>query len=556
MRGLMSKSYNYDQNVESKVIKDTIETPIKHSFIEGLTISEYFNSSYGARKGMSDTAMKTSKSGYMTRKLVDATQEVIIKETDCFVNKGFLVSDIVDTKTDVIIESLAERITDRYPVENILHPKTGEIISAAGTLISSQDAQLMQSLGINEVEIRSVLFCRAKQGVCQRCFGIDLTTRKPIEIGMAIGVVAAQSIGEPGTQLTMRTFHTGGVSGGANIAQATISEIDGLVESIEKASDGLSYSVLIKNPVETVAYTVNINSIFRIKRGDRIKAGEKIVDGSISIPNLLLVAGIGAVRQYMIKEVQKVYRSQGIEISDKYVEVIIRQLTNKLVVQDPGDSQYFSGEVVELNAFTNTNTLLLNEGKVPASAVNIVFGLEEAPSKADSFLSAASFQDTKKILIDAAVRSKRDKLTSLKENVILGNLIPSGSALMDTQELIARAEATNAITTRLFLPKEDLISFIEQHVDLNSLPNKVLVISSKIVSLAQNRIVAKSSYPIKLDLIRAESEQIIGFSPQAIPIALVHGLLMADAGIDESNVPNHQNYILLPKDPYPTCQGL
>jgi DNA-directed RNA polymerase subunit beta' len=219
MRGLMSKSFNYDQKSESKIIKDTIETPIKHSFIEGLSISEYFNSSYGARKGMSDTAMKTSKSGYMTRKLVDATQEVIVKLADCGVRRGILISDIIDTKTDVVIEKISDRAIDRFAMHDIIDPRNNKIIVKAHELISPEISELIEVAGIEEIEVRSVMYCRANQGVCQKCFGLDLTKRQPVEIGTNIGVIAAQSIGEPGTQLTMRTFHTGGVSGGSNIAQ-------------------------------------------------------------------------------------------------------------------------------------------------------------------------------------------------------------------------------------------------------------------------------------------------------------------------------------------------
>jgi DNA-directed RNA polymerase subunit beta' len=458
MRGLMSKSFNYDQKLESKVIKDTIEAPIKHSFIEGLTISEYFNSSYGARKGMSDTAMKTSKSGYMTRKLVDATQEVVVKINDCYTTKGIIVSDITDTKTDMVIESIAERIVDRYSINDIYDLK-GNIIVKAGEMISAKSAAIIEKNEIQQVEIRSVIFCKTPQGVCQKCFGTDLTTRQEVKIGTAIGVIAAQSIGEPGTQLTMRTFHTGGVSGGANIAQgferlkqlldvvppkewetAVISEIQGKVTKIDNIGD--EYQIHVSNEIDTVVYTTNINSTLRVKKGDSLNPGDKITDGYVNIKNLLLVAGIENVREYIIKEVQKVYRSQGIEISDKYIEVIIKQLTNKIIIRDPGDSKFFSGEVVDLNNFTSHNISLFEQNKKPANGINTIFGLDHAPSKSDSFLSAASFQDTKKILIDAAVKGQKDMLLSLKENVILGQLIPAGSSLIDSKTLFEMADET------------------------------------------------------------------------------------------------------------------
>ena len=455
MRGLMSKSYNYDQKQKSKIIKDTIEIPIKHSFIEGLTISEYFNSSYGARKGMTDTAMKTSKSGYMTRKLVDATQEVIINEEDCGTKAGIVIKEIKETKLNSIIESLQERLTNRFPISDVINPNTKKVIVSAGNIITEEIAKQIVDAGITSVEVRSVLKCKSLHGICQKCFGTDLTTNELIEKYTAIGVIAAQSIGEPGTQLTMRTFHTGGVSGGSNIAQgferlkqlfdvippkewekAVISEIDGKVISISQDED--HKIVTIKNSKDELTFNVNLNVALRVKEGDIVSRGDKISDGSIDIKHLLKVAGIDKVRSYIIKEVQKVYRSQGIEIADKYIEVIVRQLTNKVQVYDPGDTEFFVGQIVDINTFRIENEKLLKSSstKKPATAGNLIFGLDEAPSKSDSFLSAASFQDTKKILTDASVRGQVDRLYGLKENVIFGNLIPCGTGKSNIEDVI------------------------------------------------------------------------------------------------------------------------
>lgn len=458
MRGLMSKSYNYDQKQQSKITKDTIEVPIKHSFIEGLSINEYFNSSYGARKGMTDTAMKTSKSGYMTRKLVDATQEVIINDVDCQTNSGVWVEPIIETQTKGLYETIADRIVHRFTISPIIHPKTKKIIVDADTLVTPDLANEVLAADVQKALVRSPMYCESQRGLCQKCFGNDLTTNKLVELGTAIGVIAAQSIGEPGTQLTMRTFHTGGVSTETNLAQGferlkqifdvvtpkewercVIAENTGTVKSIENTDTGKV--VTVANKYDSRSYDIRYDAILRVKVNDEITPGSKITEGSIDIKTLLRVAGVDAVRQYMIREVQKVYRIQGIEISDKYVETIIRQLTSKLQITDPGDSNYFVGQIVDINLFRTENTKLLLSNKQPAIAVNQVFGLDEAPSKTGSFLSAASFQDTKKILTDAAVRGQIDHLVGLKENVILGNLIPAGTGYMDSEEIIKLGEA-------------------------------------------------------------------------------------------------------------------
>ena len=455
MRGLMSKSYNYDQKRKSRVIKDTIEIPIKHSFIEGLTVSEYFNSSYGARKGMTDTAMKTSKSGYMTRKLVDATQEIIINEHDCGVKRGLKVSAIVDQKDGTVIEPLYDRIVGRNIVFDLVHD--GELVIKANELITPAIAKRIVELGIEEIEVRSPLQCQSQSGICQKCFGLDLSTNKEIKKGTAIGVIAAQSIGEPGTQLTMRTFHTGGVAGGSNITQgferlkqlfdcippkpwekATISEIKGVVKQVEWEVEVIR--VTIENELETIEYELPIDAKLRVQEGDHVIPGSKISDGSIDVNELLKVAGINVVRDYLIKEVQKVYRAQGIEISDKYIEVIVRQLTTKVTIVNPGDSNLFIGETISINRFKEIAQELIANKKTPPMILSQVFGLDSAPAMSGSFLSAASFQDTKKTLTDAAARAQVDYLAGLKENVILGNLIPAGTGLEDTDTILENGQ--------------------------------------------------------------------------------------------------------------------
>lgn len=459
MRGLMNRSYNYDQNSDSKIIKDIIEVPIKHSFIEGLSVIEYFNSSYGARKGMTDTAMKTAKSGYMTRKLVDAAQEVIVKSLDCGAIQGFLVKEIRQPNNDIPVRTLYERILYRYPMMDVVDPNTSEIIVAKNEIITHEIAEKITNAGITEVLIRSVLCCQQHQGICQKCFGYQLTTKKPIEVGTAIGVIAAQSVGEPATQLTMRTFHSGGVADENNISQgferlkqlfdivapnkweeAIISEISGTVTEINLLEN--KKVVIIKNDYCKREYEIDINLPLMVKVNDEIKFGQRLCVGLINLRKLLEVSGIKAVRQYIIEEIQQVYWLQGIDLADKYIEIIVYQLTSKLKILSPNDSQWNINEVVDVIEFTKEVTKLLLDNKTPPTACNIIFGLEEAPSKTNSFLAAASFQDTKKILTDAAVQGRIDHLASLKENIIVGNLIPAGTGLLSPEEIINNPNST------------------------------------------------------------------------------------------------------------------
>lgn len=460
MRGLMNRSYNYDQNLESKVIHDIIEVPIKRSFIEGLTVIEYFNSSYGARKGMTDTAMKTSKSGYMTRKLVDAAQEVIVKSEDCGVNKGLFVEAIYDSANSVPIKTLQDRIVYKCSYENIVHPETKEIIVAANEIISPEIANEIANAGITKVQVRSVLHCQQTQGICQRCFGSDLSTKKMVDIGTAIGVISAQSVGEPAIQLTMRTFHSGGVAGDANISQgferlrqlfeivspkkwetSVISEISGVVEDISIKDD--EKVVVVSNKFDRREYSIDLNLPLFVSKGQIVKFGERLCDGGVDLKKLLEVSGIEAVRSYIVQEIQKVYWIQGIDISEKYIEVIVRQLTSKLKVLAPNDSKWSMNEIVDYPTFTQECTKLLLEGKIPPIAISIIFGLEEAPEKTNSFLAAASFQDTKKILTDASVKGQVDFLRSLKENIMVGNLIPAGTGLKTSEEVISDPNSYN-----------------------------------------------------------------------------------------------------------------
>ena len=464
MKGLTSKSYNYDQKTENKIIRDIIEIPIKHSFIEGLTVSEYFNSSYGARKGMADIAMKTSKSGYMTRKLVDAAQEIIINQIDCGTTTGMVVREIIDSKQGAVIEKLHDRILDRFAAKDIYNPNTKELIVKGGEIIDRHVAKAIIDAGITEVEIRSVIACGLRHGICQKCFGNDLTTKKPIAVGEAIGVIAAQSVGEPGTQLTMRAFHSESVTVASNIAKgferlkqllnvippkpwekAEISEIIGEVIKVENTPT--SVKVTVKGVTEERMYerpfSLSGGSVL-VKEGDHVNYGDKIFDGIIDIRDLLKVAGIERVRMYFLKEIQKVYRLQGIEINDRYIEVIIRQLTNNVQITNPQDSEYFIGQIITISEYNEVCKKLFAEHKQFPTAVNLVFSIDDVPSLSESFLSAASFQCTKKVLTDAAVRGQVDPLRGLKENVILGKLIPVGTGLKDKETILREGEEAYA----------------------------------------------------------------------------------------------------------------
>ena len=433
MRGLMSNPKG-----------ETIELPIKSSFREGLTASEFFISTHGARKGSTDTALKTADSGYLTRRLVDVAQEVIVTEDDCGTDRGFLVTELYNTSDNSVIVPLYDRLVGRYSQKDIVHPETGEIIVKAGEMMDETLAKEVTDAGIKEVEIRSVFGCRAKGGVCRKCYGRNLATGEEVELGEAIGIMAAQSIGEPGTQLTMRTFHMGGVAGGADITQglpriqelfearnpkakSIISEIEGSVTAIND-NNGRA-EIVVANDLETKSYLAPYGAKLRVSVNQPVGIGSKITEGSIDPKELLVVADVQAVENYILKEVQKVYRLQGIEISDKHIEVIVRQMLKKIRIVEGGDTGALPGTHVNTERFTELNKQILKEGKHPAVGRPILLGITKASLETESFLSAASFQETTKILTDAAIKGKVDHLTGLKENVIIGKLLPAGTGL-------------------------------------------------------------------------------------------------------------------------------
>ena len=433
MRGLMAKPSG-----------DAIELPIKSCFRHGLSVSEFFIATHGARKGGADTALKTADSGYLTRRLVDISQDVIVREEDCHTDHGFLVKEIRDTAQDTVIVPLEDRLVGRYTVRDVINPTTGEVIVKGNYLMNEEDAKKIIEAGITEVEIRSLFGCETKDGVCKHCYGRNLATGKEVVIGEAVGIMAAQSIGEPGTQLTMRTFHTGGVAGGditmglprvqelfearTPKGEAEISEIEGEVIEIEDKNG--RWHVVVKNDLEQKEYLTNFGARLRVKKGEHIKNGQKITEGAISPKKLLEVSDVTAVEKYILKEVQKVYRSQGIAISDKHIEVITRQMLRKLVIVEGGDTDMLPGTRVDIIDFTCKNEKALLEGKHPAVASPLVLGITKAALETESFLSAASFQETTRVLTDAAIKGKVDHLHGLKENVITGKLIPAGNGLL------------------------------------------------------------------------------------------------------------------------------
>jgi DNA-directed RNA polymerase subunit beta' len=430
MRGLMA-------NPAGRII----ELPIKSNFREGLTVLEYFISTHGARKGLADTALRTADSGYLTRRLVDVAQDVIVREEDCGTDKGFVVTKIQDGRE--VIEDLYDRIEGRYSFETIRHPETGEIIVNRNQLIDSEIAEQIIAAGIEKVQIRSVLSCRTRHGVCKLCYGRNLATGKYVEIGEAVGIIAAQSIGEPGTQLTMRTFHTGGVAGDDITqglpriqelfearnpkGQAIITEIDGVVKDIRDAKD--RREIEVEGEAETKVYAVPYGARIRVSVGQHVEAGDELTDGSIDPKDMLRIKGIRGVQNYILQEVQRVYRNQGVEINDKHIEVMIRQMLRKIRVVDAGDTELLPGSFVDMHEYEEANRQVLLEGKEPAVAKPVLLGITKASLETDSFLSAASFQETTRVLTDAAIKGKVDQLLGLKENVIIGKLIPAGTGM-------------------------------------------------------------------------------------------------------------------------------
>lgn len=447
MRGLMAKP-GHGKSGNGEYVSTIIEVPIYSCFREGLNVSEFFISTHGVRKGLTDTALKTAESGYLTRRLVDVAQDVIVKEDDCGTDKGYWVETLIDRKTNTVIEPLYDRLVGRYTKQDVIDPKTNELIIASDEFITDEIAKKIVDAGVEGMFIRSAFTCKSRHGVCRKCYGRNMATGKDVEVGEAIGIMAAQSIGEPGTQLTMRTFHTGGVagSGGGDITQglprveelfearcpkgvAVIAQITGEITSIERIEGTMRQEVIITNEHESVSHKVNANQTMRpwVKVGEKIQAGDAITEGPLDPKELLRVAGVREVQDYILKEVKKVYQSQGIEISDKHLEVMIKQMMKKVIVIDSGDTDLNVGVQLSLDSITKINRDALLTGKTPAQFKPVLLGISKASVETDSFLSAASFQETTKVLTDATIKGKVDHLIGLKENVIIGKLIPAGT---------------------------------------------------------------------------------------------------------------------------------
>ncbi len=431
MRGLMAKPSG-----------ETVEIPITTSFREGLSVNDFFLSTHGARKGSADTALKTADSGYLTRRLVDVVQDILVTENDCGSIAGLPVSDFLDENDNSVIETLSERILGRYTAKKVINKETKEVIIDKNEMITENIVAKIEKANIKHVEIRSILTCKTDQGICQKCYGANLATGALVETGEAVGIMAAQSIGEPGTQLTMRTFHQGGVATAEDITQglprveelfearipkgkATISEISGKVELIEESKG--KYKIHVSNDVDTNEHTSNYGAKLRVEVGDKVHAGDKLTEGAISPKELLAVTDPITTQEYILKEIQKVYKSQGVDIADKHIEIIASRMINKVKIVDPGDTSFVEGLTLSLRRFTDMNKPLILEGKTPATARPILLGITKSSLETESFLSAASFQETTRVLTDAAVRGKVDYLKGLKENVILGKLIPAGT---------------------------------------------------------------------------------------------------------------------------------
>ena len=431
-----------------------IEVPVKSCFRNGLSVLEYFISSHGGRKGLTDTALKTADSGYLTRRLVDVSHEIIVREEDCCAGKkpmGMKVRAILDAAGEEI-ESLRDRLVGRFASENVVNPENGEVLVKENEFITEELANKIAKANIREVSIRSVFSCRSKVGVCAKCYGKNMATTLPVQVGESVGVIAAQSIGEPGTQLTMRTFHTGGIAATGDITQglprveelfevrrpkgcATLSEVSGIV-SIDM-SDNMKH-VFIKDEAtgeELKEYVLPFNAELKVKEGDKVQPGDLLNLGSVYPQDILRIKGVSGVQDYILEQVQSVYRSQGVDINDKHIEIIVRQMLKRVCVENAGDTDLLPGELVDLNAFQEESQKAIQAGKRPALAKRVLQGITKASLATDSFLSAASFQETSRVLTEAAIRTKRDYLVGLKENVIIGKLIPAGTGMKDYKQL-------------------------------------------------------------------------------------------------------------------------
>lgn len=453
MRGLMSSATGR-----------IVEIPIKANFREGLSVQEFFISTHGSRKGLSDTALRTADSGYLTRRLVDVSQDVIVREDDCCTDEYVLARDFKDG--NAIVEKLADRIVGRHSFEDVLNPTTGEILIHKNEMITESLAEKVEKLGITEIKVRSVLGCKSKHGVCAKCYGRNLATGNPVNIGEAVGIIAAQSIGEPGTQLTMRTFHSGGVAG-VGITQglprveelfearkpkglAYITEIDGTVKLVDNKK---RYDIVVTaDDGDERIYAIPYGARIKVKDGEKIKAGDMLTEGSINPHDILAIKGPTGVQEYITKEVQKVYRNQGVDIDDRHIEIIIKQMLSKVKIDTSGDTNFLEGSLVPFREVEAVNRQMLDEDKMPATFDNVLLGITKASLATESFLSAASFQETTRVLTDASIKGKVDGLIGLKENVILGKLIPAGTGMkvyksieidyetMEEEERLAREE--------------------------------------------------------------------------------------------------------------------
>ena len=481
MRGLMAKPNG-----------QPVEIPIKSNFIDGLSVSEFFLSTHGARKGSADTALRTADSGYMTRRLVDVAQDIIVKEADCGAISGIEVSDFIDEKVGNVIEPLEDRIVGRYTATKVINPETKELIIDKNEMINENIAKKIVKAGIKKVEIRSALTCKSQHGVCQKCYGRNLATGNLVETGEAVGVMAAQSIGEPGTQLTMRTFHSGGVAHGGDAditqglprveelfearnpkAKATISEINGKVVSIEAANG--KHKIVVENEVESREHTTLYNSKVRVEIGQEVVAGEQLTEGSVSPKELLAVTDPITAESYILKEIQKVYKSQGVDISDKHIEVIVRRMISKMKIVDGGDTGLVEGLSVSIHDFNAANKPVILNGGVPATGRPVMLGITKSSLETDSWLSAASFQETTRVLTEAAIKGKTDELIGLKENVIIGKLIPAGTGAKQYSNIEMMLE-------KEFMSDEPSEFLEEQLIDDEEIREEAMILGESIES--------------------------------------------------------------------------